>query len=132
MLKTRTIMRKLLNGVGKFKVYFLRGHNSWFYFAFWLVNFTIIIYKLLLEDIILPEWMRFSYFFLLFCFIYVPLAILIGRFDFKRGTFRGEMDVTLDVNPIVQKQFKNQEKIISEQKELREELEELKELLKNV
>jgi hypothetical protein len=80
----------------------------------------------------MPEWMRFSYFFILFVFIYVPISILVGKFDLKRGTFRGEVGVVLEVNPIWIKQFKNQEKIISEQKELREELEEIKELLKNV
>jgi S-adenosylmethionine synthetase len=58
--------------------------------------------------------------------------MLVGRFDFKRGTFRGEVNVSLEVNPLIQQQFKNQEKIISEQKELRKELEEIKELLKNV
>ncbi len=131
-MKIRKNLRTLLNTVGKFKMYFLRGHNSWFYFIFWLVNFTIIIYKLLLEDLFMPEWMRFSYFFILFVFIYVPISILVGKFDLKRGTFRGEVGVVLEVNPIWIKQFKNQEKIISEQKELREELEELKELLKNV
>ncbi len=131
-MKVRKNLRTLLNTVGKFKMYFLRGHNSWFYFIFWLVNFTIIIYKLLLEDLFMPEWMRFSYFFILFVFIYVPISILVGKFDLKRGTFRGEVGVVLEVNPIWVQQFKNQETIISEQKELREELEELKELLKNV
>lgn len=131
-MKVRKTLRKILDKTGKYKQYFLRGHNSWFYFAFWLVNFTIIIYKLLLEDIALPEWMRFSYFFIVFVFLYVPLAVLVGRFDFRRGTFRGEANLSLEVNPIIQKQFANQEKILSEQKELRAELEKIKELLENV
>jgi hypothetical protein len=42
------------------------------------------------------------------------------------------MDVTLDVNPIVQKQFKNQETIILEQKELREELKELRKIMEKM
>jgi len=130
-LKIRKGLRKTLDTTGKFKMYFLRGHNSWFYFAFWLVNFTIIIYKLLLEDLVMPEWMRFSYFFILFIFIYIPLATIIGKFDYKRGTFRGEANLSLEVNPIIQKQFANQEAIILEQQKIREELKKLEEMIKS-
>ena len=132
LLKTRIISRKILDNIGKYKMFFLRGHNSWFYFIFWLVSFTTIIYKLLLEDSIMPEWMHFSYFFFLFIIVYVPLAIVVGRFDYKKGTFRGEVNVSLEVNPLIQKQFKNQETIILEQKQLRAELEKIKELIENV
>lgn len=129
-MKVRKTLRKFLDVTGRHKQYFLRGHNSWFYFAFWLVNFTVIIYKLLLEDVVLPEWLRFSYFFVLFILIYIPLAIFVGRFDFKRGTFRGEVNLIRKVNPIWVQQFENQETIILEQKELRKELAKIKELLK--
>lgn len=131
-MKVRKALRTSLNNLGKYKMYFLRGHNSWFYFVFWLVSFTTIIYKLLLEDLTLPDWMKFSYFFIFFILVYIPIAVIIGRFDYRRGTFRGEVNLSLEVNPIIQKQFQNQELIISEQRRLSEELEKIKEMLKNV
>lgn len=129
-MKLRPILRKVLDTSGKYKMYFLRGHNSWFYFVFWLVNFTVIIYKLLLEDLSLPEWMSFPFFFSLFILIYIPLATIVGKLDYRKGTFRGEALLSLEVNPITQMLVANQESIIKKQKELEEQIKKLLEVLK--
>jgi len=127
-MRFRSVLRRFLDKSGKYKMYFLRGHNSWFYFAFYIINFTVIIYKLLLEDLSLPDWMNFSYFFLLFVFLYIPISTIVGMLDYKKGTFRGEALLSLEVNPITQKMFENQELILKQQKELEDQL---KKLLEN-
>jgi hypothetical protein len=115
--------RSSLDFIGRIRLYFFRGHNSWLYLPIWFVNILIVFYKLLLEDLyFLPEWVSFWSFALIFSVVYFPLAVLVGRFDYYRGTYKGEVEVGLAVNPIWKKQFKEME-------ELRTELAEIKKLL---
>ncbi len=117
--KTRTG----LDFLGRLRVYFFRGHNSWLYFPIWFVNILIVIYKLLLEDLeFLPDWISFWVFALLFPIIYFPLAVIIGRFDYYKGTYKGEAKVSMYANPIWIRQF-------NELQTLREELKDMKNLL---
>jgi hypothetical protein len=53
-----------------------------------MLNFVVLQYNLLIERIpILKHFMpRMGTFFILFSLVYFPVAILIGRFEFKKGT----------------------------------------------
>ncbi|MHA1200088.1 MAG: hypothetical protein ACTSQF_12225 [Candidatus Heimdallarchaeaceae archaeon] len=113
--------RKSLDLIGRTRLYFFRGHNSWLYLPIWFVNILIVFYKLLLEDLFfLPEWVSFWSFALIFSVIYFPLAVLIGRLDYYRGTYKGEAEVGMAVNPIWIKQFKELEGLKTELAEIKE------------
>lgn len=100
-------MRNILNGIGKYKLYFLRGYQGYFALLLSLFNSTIIIYKLLLEDFsILPSWIRYSYFAIIFISVLIIIGIIIGKFDMKRGTFNQEQETFAEHSPIWQRIFK--------------------------
>jgi hypothetical protein len=69
-------------------IYFKSGHSGYFAFILSMLNFVVLQYNLFVERIpILKQYMpRMSTFFILFSLIYFPVAILIGRFEFKKGT----------------------------------------------
>ncbi len=109
-----------LDLIGRIRLYFLRGHNSWLYLPIWFVNIMIIIYKLFLEDLeFMPEWVSFWKFALFFTVLYLPIAVLIGRFDYYRGTYKGEAELGMHVNPIWKRQFNEMEILRNEVKELK-------------
>jgi len=113
--------RKSLDFIGRMRLYFFRGHNSWLYLPIWFVNILIVFYKLLLEDLyFIPEWVSFWSFALIFTVVYFPLAIIVGRLDYYRGTYKGEAEVGLAVNPIWIKQFKELEGLKIELAEIKE------------
>ena len=85
------------------KFYFIRGHNQWLYLPLWGISLVTTIYVLLgsqLEFLYLlfPSILWFS---LAFVSLYVPLAIFVGRWDFKRGAFKTEQAVWWEDNPLV-------------------------------
>ncbi len=119
--------RKSLDFIGRMRLYFFRGHNSWLYLPIWFINILIVFYKLLLEDLyFLPEWVSFWNFAIIFSVIYFPLAVLVGRFDYYRGTYKGEAEVGMAVNPIWIRQFKELESLKTELAEIKELLSENK------
>lgn len=69
-------------------IYFKYGHSGYFAFILSMFNFVVLQYNLLVERIpFLKQYMpRMSTFIILFSLIYFPVAILIGRFEFKKGT----------------------------------------------
>lgn len=69
-------------------VYFRRGHQSYFAMFFSFLNFIVIQYKLLIENVF---WLRniftsLTVFAIIFVAIYVPIAILVGWYDTWRMT----------------------------------------------
>lgn len=119
--------RSSLDFIGRIRLYFFRGHNSWLYLPIWFVNIMIVVYKLLLEDLnFMPDWVSFWNFALIFLVLYFPAAVLIGRFDFYRGTYKGEAEVGLQVNPIWRKQFQELNSLKGEINELKSMIKELK------
>ena len=76
-------------------VYFKRGHSAWFVFIISLLNFTVIQYKLLIENVgflksLLPSM---SLFLITFLASYIPLATLVGWIDAKRATLAKEYEI---------------------------------------
>ena len=69
-------------------IYFKTGHSGYFAFILSMLNFVVLQYNLLIERIpILKQYMpRMSIFIILFSCIYFPVAIIIGRFEFNKGT----------------------------------------------
>lgn len=68
--------------------YFRRGHGVYLVFAISFLNFTVIQWRLLVEkvDALKFIFQRFTYFFLAFFAVYIPLAVLIGYIDYRRGS----------------------------------------------
>ena len=107
MKEAKTKLRKLIDRGARLKQYFLRGHNSWFALAFSLLNFTLIFYNLLFKNLFfIPEILKsYLIFFLIFGSMYFPLAAIIGWLDFKKGTFKAEQALTLEISPIWKEVF---------------------------
>jgi len=69
-------------------IFFKAGHSGYLTFAISLFNFAVIQHRLLISQIpMLVEWIpNLTSFFLLFIGVYIPMAILIGAFEFRKGT----------------------------------------------
>jgi hypothetical protein len=87
---------------------FKRGHASWMGFAVAFINASLIWYRLLIEKV---SWLheiipKFSVFIMFFFPAYVMCAILIGYWDFKRGTYPIESGMFFRRNPFAWEQFR--------------------------
>jgi hypothetical protein len=100
--ETKKMLRKLIDRIARLKQYFLRGHNAWFALAFSLLNFTLIFYNLLFKNLFfIPEILKsYTIFFIIFGTMYFPLAIILGWLDFKKGTYKAEQTLALEISPI--------------------------------
>jgi len=92
----------MLSRVFRYFVYFRRAHATYFAFVLGLLNFIVIQYRLLIEYIpllknLFPSLLFFSVSFIV---LYIPTAILLGWFDFKRGIARKELHISTTSNPI--------------------------------
>ena len=102
MEETKKMLRKLIDRLARLKQYFLRGHNAWFALAFSLLNFTLIFYNLLFKNLFfIPEILKsYSIFFIIFGSMYFPITIILGWLDFKKGTYKAEQRLALEISPI--------------------------------
>ena len=75
-------------------VYFRRGHSSWFAMLLSFLNFIVIQYRLLIEQIpfLRNMFSSLTVFTLLFIAVYVPTATLFGWLDYKRLTKPRELE----------------------------------------
>jgi len=82
-------------------VYFRRGHSTYLVFLLSFANFIVIQYRLLIQYIPLFQLIFTSLlsFAVVFFLCYVPLAILIGWLDTKRGTIPVVGAIDARVNP---------------------------------
>jgi len=87
---------KLKERILRYVVYFRRGHGSWLAYLISFANFVVIQYRLLVERIPFLESLipSLSAFIVTFFLVYVPLAIIIGRFDIKKATVPKEIEVS--------------------------------------
>jgi len=83
-----SMIRKYLRKARDLFIFFKAGHSGYLVFFISIINFTVIQYNLLISQI--PFLSKFIpdiiFFMLLFIMTYFPLAILIGIFEFKKGT----------------------------------------------
>jgi hypothetical protein len=68
-------------------IYFKAGHSGYLTFTLSILNFVVLQHRLLIENIpFLSKYVpSLTTFFLLFMFTYIPLAMLLGYFEFKKG-----------------------------------------------
>jgi len=86
---------KIRERIYRYIVYFRRGHGSWLAYLISFANFVVIQYRLLVEHIPLLESLlpSLSAFIATFFLVYVPLAVIIGRYDIKKATVPKEVEV---------------------------------------
>lgn len=88
----------------RYWTYFRRGHNVYLIFVISFLNFVVIQWRLLIEQIKPLEaiFQHFYVFTILFFATYIPLATIIGWIDYKRGAVPVDQVVAAKVNPWVQ------------------------------
>ncbi|MFX0062115.1 MAG: hypothetical protein ACFFC7_07990 [Candidatus Hermodarchaeota archaeon] len=117
---SRKVLRRGVDKTGRLKQYFLRGHGSWFALAFSLINFTLIFYKLFLEQLyFIPEVFKsYALFFIVFMASYFPIATILGYLDYRKGTFSAEQTLAATMSPIWRQVFAKLERLEKDNKEL--------------
>lgn len=71
-------------------IYFKTGHGGYLVYSLSILNFVVLQHRLLISYIpFLSHYLnRLSTFVVVFAVIYVPLAVLIGYFEFQKGEVR--------------------------------------------
>ncbi|MFW9992238.1 MAG: hypothetical protein ACFFD4_09350 [Candidatus Odinarchaeota archaeon] len=119
---------KVMDKISRYKQYFLRGHAGWFALTFSMIQFTVIVYQLLLRNLWFIEDTpldHYSVFFVVFIVLYLPIAVIVGFLDFRRGTYKAEQELSKELSPIWKEVFKEFRDIKEENKELKERLDKL-------
>jgi hypothetical protein len=100
--KIKGLLRKWIDKGGRIRQYFLRGHSNWFALILSLINFTLIFYNLLFKNLFfVPDVLKsYSVFFIIFGVLYFPTAAIFGWLDFKKGTYKAEQALTMEISPI--------------------------------
>ena len=81
--------------------YFRRGHAVYLAFVISFMNFIVIQYRLLIEQIPMLSFI-FSHLYLfaiMFVFVYIPISAIIGWIDYKRGSVPVDQEIAAQVNP---------------------------------
>lgn len=93
----------LVSRVVRLWVYFKRAHNVYFVYALSFFNFITITYSLLLVPFFHfpkdPVW--FVAYGIVFSVAYMTSCVLLGRWDFRKGTVPTEVALSTRVNPWV-------------------------------
>jgi hypothetical protein len=71
-------------------IYFKTGHNGYLTYTLSILNFIVLQQRLLIENIpFLSKYISsLSLFMVLFFFTYIPMAVLIGFFEFRKGEMK--------------------------------------------
>lgn len=71
-------------------IYFKTGHSGYLTFTLSILNFVVLQHRLLIQYIpFLSKYLSsLTSFFLVFVFTYIPLAIVIGYFEFRKGEMK--------------------------------------------
>ena len=119
---------KVIDKISRYKQYFLRGHAGWFALTFSLIQFTVIVYELVLRNLFFLQdtpLNRYSFFLIGFVIIYLPVATIVGFLDFRRGTYRAEQELSKELSPIWREVFKEFREMKEENKRLHEKVDKL-------
>jgi len=95
---------RIRDRVFRYFYYFRRGHSTYFVYLISFLNFIVIQYRLLIEKIPFLEYFfqSLTIFAVVFFATYIPVAILIGWLDVKRGAVPIEGALLARVNPYSQ------------------------------
>lgn len=85
----------------RYWTYFRRGHSVYLIFAITFLNFVVIQWRLLIEQVEPLEtlFQHFYLFTILFIITYIPLATIIGWIDYQRGAVPVDQTVAVKANP---------------------------------
>jgi len=91
----------------RYWAYFRRGHSVYLAFATSLLNFIVIQYRLLVQNITLLRTLlpRLWMFLVVFVATYLPLATLIGWIDYQRGSVPTDSALSAKASPWIQDLF---------------------------
>ena len=97
-------LRNLKSRVFRYLYYFRRGHGTYFVYIISFLNFIVIQYRLLIEKIPFLEYLfqSLTAFALAFIAVYIPVAVIVGWLDVKRGAVPVEGALLASVNPFSQ------------------------------
>ena len=111
---------------------FRQGHGMYLVFAMSFVNFVLIFYRLLIEQIdFLGELFSNLWIFLIiFLGVYIPAAILIGNWH-RKTQMRIEHEQSIKQNPLMAKNFRVILDLL-EGKASTKEVEDLRKFLKSI
>lgn len=111
---------------------FRQGHGIYLIFLLSFSNFVLIFYRLLIEKVEFFEgiFSSLSFFIIVFILIYVPIAILIGRWH-RRTQVRTESELLLRNNPFMARNFRILVDLL-EGKSNPEEIEKYRKMLKSI
>ena len=92
------------NQLLRYWTYFRRGHNVYLIFAVSFLNFVVIQWRLLFEQIPSLEMLfqHFWIFTVIVTGVYLPLATIIGWIDYKRAAFPVDAIIATKANPWAQ------------------------------
>jgi len=87
--------------LGKWWVYFRRGHNTYLVFLLTFANFLTIQYRLLVDYVpaLKSVFESFTTFIVIFIIIYVPLSIVVGWYDYRRFSVPVEASMAALTSP---------------------------------
>lgn len=103
----------LFNIYGKISLYFRRGHNTYIGLPLSLINMGLIFYNFAFKNFaFIPEKFKsLPLFIFIFFLTYLPLCIIIGIIDYKKGSFKSEQETIANNSPNWQKLFKELKQI---------------------
>ena len=81
------MLRSIGRTVRDLWIYFKAGHSGYLVYTMSIMNFIVLQHRLLISYIpLLSQYLsRLSTFFFLFIGTYMPLAVVIGYFEFRKG-----------------------------------------------
>jgi hypothetical protein len=84
------LFRRFARSLRDFWIYFRTGHRGYLVYTMSIMNFVVLQHRLLISYVpALSQYLsRLSTFFLVFIFTYVPLAVVLGYFEFHKGELR--------------------------------------------
>lgn len=91
----------------RYWAYMKRGYSTYLMFLVSGINVTLITHRLLIERIPMLSGITLLYYALIIVPIGFLTAIIIGWWDYKRGSFHAEMDTWMTENKMMKEMYDN-------------------------
>jgi hypothetical protein len=81
------MLRNIARKIRDLWIYFKAGHGGYLVYSMSIMNFIVLQHRLLIQYVpFLSQYLnKLSTFVALFFFTYIPLAVLLGYFEFRKG-----------------------------------------------
>jgi len=85
----------------RYWVFFRMGHGTYLALGLSFLNFIVLQYRLLIENIpaLQSAFPHLKSFGIIFVLIYVPIAIVIGWLDYRKGSVTTDSVLRVEANP---------------------------------